>query len=234
MSEDPIRLADDPNEPAALRDDLASASGASAFGYDVDRGLAQLRATLGGGGAGGGGSTALAGGWKGIAVALVSIAGVGAVVWWLAQDRQPTAAREEAEPAPIAEGEAPAPIVSGSEAPAPAEPEEPAASDEAHGEGPSVAQPVRPERIYPDEITYVARARAALGDHPSRALSLAVEGQRHYRDGVLGEELEAIRILALARLGRIGEARRRAARFLDASPHHPMAAQVRRAVEGPP
>lgn len=61
-------------------------------------------------------------------------------------------------------------------------------------------------------------ARAALRTDPARALVLTEEHRRRFPRGLLAEERDAIRISALAALGRTEEARREAESF---SKDHP-------------
>jgi hypothetical protein len=68
------------------------------------------------------------------------------------------------------------------------------------------------------EVALLQRAQAALGSSPAQALALADEHQRRFRGGILAQEREVIAINALVRLGRTGEARSRAARFLAGYP----------------
>jgi hypothetical protein len=80
------------------------------------------------------------------------------------------------------------------------------------------------------EVKNLAEIRAAAASDPARALSLADEGNRKFSGGMLGEEREASAILALSRLGRTAEARRRAARFLEEHPRSSFAERVRLSV----
>jgi hypothetical protein len=71
-----------------------------------------------------------------------------------------------------------------------------------------------PDETYSLELALLQRARAAVakGDH-SAALAAIVEHQRRFPTGRLREEREALRVRALAGLGRNDEARRAAERF---------------------
>jgi hypothetical protein len=64
-----------------------------------------------------------------------------------------------------------------------------------------------------DEPQLIERARKALGTDPKRALSLTQEYQRRFPSGALAVEREVIALEALARLGQVAEARRRAVAF---------------------
>jgi len=68
------------------------------------------------------------------------------------------------------------------------------------------------------EPQLIERARKALGEHPKRALALTQEYQRRFPSGALSVEREVIALEALARLGRVAEARRRALAFEAAHP----------------
>jgi hypothetical protein len=68
------------------------------------------------------------------------------------------------------------------------------------------------------EMEHLARLRA-LGDRdPAQALALAAEGSRRFPTGLFAQEREAIAIGALVRLGRVPEARARAAAFVASYP----------------
>ena len=69
---------------------------------------------------------------------------------------------------------------------------------------------------------------------PERALSIVDEDTRLHESGALDEERDAVRIVALARLGRLDEARRAATQFEHDYPtslHHDL---VKRALAGGP
>lgn len=68
------------------------------------------------------------------------------------------------------------------------------------------------------EPELIERARKALGSDPKRALALTQEYGRRFPGGALTVEREVIAIEALARLGQIAEARRRALAFEVAHP----------------
>jgi hypothetical protein len=69
-----------------------------------------------------------------------------------------------------------------------------------------------------DEPQLIERARQALSADPKRALALTQEYQRRFPSGSLSVEREVIALEALARLGQVAEARRRALAF---QAHHP-------------
>jgi hypothetical protein len=80
------------------------------------------------------------------------------------------------------------------------------------------------------EVALLGRARAALTSDPAQALALTREGQRDFPRGVLGEEREAIAVLALARLGRRAEGAARGQAFLTRYPNGPFTERVRLAL----
>ncbi len=69
-----------------------------------------------------------------------------------------------------------------------------------------------------DEPQLIERARKALGADPKRALALTQEYQRRFPGGAFTVEREVIALDALARLGQVAEARRRARAFEVAHP----------------
>ena len=71
-----------------------------------------------------------------------------------------------------------------------------------------------------------ANAATRTGD-AGRALSLLDEHARRFPRGVLSEERDAERVLALCGAGRVGEAKLLAASFLSARPRSPLAGRVR-------
>jgi hypothetical protein len=87
------------------------------------------------------------------------------------------------------------------------------------------------------EVALLGRARAALASDPAQALALTQEGQRDFPRGVLGEEREAIAVLALLRLGRRTEGAARGQAFVTRYPDGPFTERVRLALgpsNGPP
>lgn len=66
-------------------------------------------------------------------------------------------------------------------------------------------------------------------DDPAIALQHLEEHARRFPHGVMEEEREAARIVALCQVGRADEARTLAARFLSERPTSPLAARVRAA-----
>jgi|SRR6185437_8781994 hypothetical protein len=80
-----------------------------------------------------------------------------------------------------------------------------------------------------EELHLLERARAAVarGDFEAAMIPLA-EHARRFREGRLAEEREALRVTALAELGRSAEARRAIAAFERRFPRSPVLAAVRR------
>lgn len=71
-----------------------------------------------------------------------------------------------------------------------------------------------------EEAAVIRSARAALGsDSPRRALALANEHAKRFREGLLAEERDAVRIQALCRLARHDEAALARAAFERRHPH---------------
>jgi hypothetical protein len=125
------------------------------------------------------------------------------------------------------------------EAPSPAESSKPRSAipaPTAHG-APASTHQVRPSQAdLPSsdvdgpptaeaEAALLDRAHQSLAADPSRALALTEEHRRDYPSGALGQESDLIAIEALAGLGRLGEARDRAAHFRE---RYPSSAHLRR------
>ena len=87
-----------------------------------------------------------------------------------------------------------------------------------------------PDDRYLQEATMVARARKSLSTDPSRTLALTEEIAREFPSGQLVEERRALEIRALAKLGRMDDAKERAAAFLADHAKGPHASAVRRAI----
>ncbi len=113
------------------------------------------------------------------------------------------------------------------EAPAAARAHVPAARPRVIAE--PVAAPVEPESApsLADELRVVDEARGALRDEPARALAALDDAARRFSRGQLADEREALRVEALARLGRWDEARVRAAALEARAPQSPQCARVR-------
>jgi hypothetical protein len=81
------------------------------------------------------------------------------------------------------------------------------------------------------EMEALMEAKHALAKNPSRALSLARDGERTFGKSILSEERQHVLILALIALGRLGEAERMAAPYLQNHPGSPFAKRVQRALD---
>lgn len=130
--------------------------------------------------------------------------------------------------APTAEeADAPAPL------PAPAaEPPRPASVARARPRAaPSTAAPEpEPASTLPQEVALLRRAQRAINaERPAEALTILADHAVRFPGGVMAEEREAARVVALCRAGRAAEARAAAARFLRERPSSPLAARVRAA-----
>ena len=81
-------------------------------------------------------------------------------------------------------------------------------------------QPAIPDERQPsDEAALLAKAWAALlRNEPDLALTLVGRAELTHPTGSLTEEAEALRISALAKLGRVGEAQLRADQFIEQYP----------------
>ncbi len=82
----------------------------------------------------------------------------------------------------------------------------------------------------PDEVELLSRAERLLRSEPSTALRLAEQHAKRFRASLLGQEREAVAILALSKLGRIDEARARERAFERTYPASPHTRRLRRAV----
>lgn len=236
MSEpnDPRRLHDDPATSEELRDVI----GALREGGRDERSRATIAAGLGsllaepaappGDGAGGssppGGSGGM--GTSGASRLLPIAGGVTGAIVLLAlllsatSKPKPVAApaeRDSVEPSvgvPVPT-RTPAEPVEAEPAPTPAEPEPAAQAARVRTAAARPAPPAEPTPAEPrSEIALLREARAAVTSQPSRALALCGDHQRHYPNGVLGEEREVIAVKALLALGRVGDAQRRGRSFL--------------------
>ncbi len=127
------------------------------------------------------------------------------------------AAEPVAEPVAIAEAPAAAPVAAVEPEPATARPR----------------PPLRPEDALKVEVELLGRARAAL-DHgsPDAALAALRHHGRRFADGQLAEEREALEIVALARLGKVGAAQSKANRFLRQHSRSLHSQAVRDAIAG--
>jgi hypothetical protein len=85
------------------------------------------------------------------------------------------------------------------------------------------------------ELAVLERARAAVakGDHTAALRAIALH-QRRFPDGVLREEREALRVRALAGLGKTGEAERAAAQFRERFPRSVLSPSIEESVKQAP
>lgn len=190
------------NEVAALEARLGPILGPSAIGPDSATGAA--------GGAGAGGA---AGGWLAkVGIAVTAAVGLTTGAVWLAGS---SASRHEA-PTTLTPPPGEKPHAERAAAPTGAEPPPPAEEPQATKPPPPSSRPsgTRP----PTEAELLEAARAALQADAQRALALVREHGSRYPSGVLAQEREVIAIEALKRLGRVGDARRRAEQFDRAYP----------------
>jgi hypothetical protein len=238
MSGEPRRWVDDPAVPQQLRSDLRSAAEAAPPGFDAEAGLERLQAALNGGATGLGTASATASAtgaatvptwlWGTLAV-LVAVTGVGVGVWLATGPGAHDAAKPPARSAPaVSAGDPPGATDRSGEA-HPAIPPQPSAETVAG----AAEEPSAPgsDDLAPDllrrEIAIVAQARAQLEAQPGEALALLERAHREIGPGVLGEEREALAVLALHRLRRTAAMRQRGRRFLQHHPESPFAARVR-------
>jgi hypothetical protein len=125
---------------------------------------------------------------------------------------------------------APAPSQRAAAAPAPAAASERACAPAASGPEPAAR---RPESTVADEARLVDDGVRALREGQAAcALSLLDTHARFYPEGVLAEERDAERALALAELGRVAEARAAAAAFLRKHPASPLGVRLRQRIPG--
>jgi hypothetical protein len=257
MSDEPRRLLDDPGTPAELRQELEAevrelwhhdaAAGLAALSAAIQSGSPPLPGGEGpdpGGGAGPGAAPAVAaakGGVlaKGLVVGLATVglaAGLtGAIATW---SRAPTPAPtptvlspETPTAGPIMAPPPEEPPAATAD-PAPPLPEtKPAPTVSARGASPAPVgltpspRPQAPRNA--EEIEHMIRLREKAASDPAAALRLAEEGRQRFAGGLFSIEREFIAIESLARLGRLGEARRRGEGLIAAHPSSPYADRVR-------
>ncbi|MEM6295541.1 MAG: hypothetical protein AAGA54_29980 [Myxococcota bacterium] len=260
MSNDPIRLIDDPSVVSGLRADLVEAASAGLEGFDVAAGAAGLQAAIAaevtGATAVSSGAAKAGAGWFGKAVIGAVLIG-GGVAAWLATRSEPeaspptarvVAAAEddetsktsskgpavelETEPkVPVLVPESPAPPSHVEEAPKPAAVDAAPVLRARHAPK-AGSKPAKPKADdYVREARLVADARKALRTDPRRALALLKDAKRSFPRGMLAEEREALTIIALAELGKVEDASRRGERFLKKHGKGPYAEAVRAAFD---
>lgn len=160
-----------------------------------------------------------------LGLAALGAVGLGVVAWVLASGPAPAPAPSAtavvSDPAPHATPRAPS-----VEPPAPLAPEPSSAPDPSRAPVSRESAPLSsvraaaalPARPAETEAEFLERARTALGQNPSVALSLANQHRARYPSGVLAEEREVIAIEALKRLGRSAEVERRIEAFVRRYP----------------
>jgi hypothetical protein len=237
------RLFDDPEQPAALRDDLLRSRDAGRDYPTADK-LDALRAALSdsarqplGEGAPLGRHLAwraLHPGWK--LAALLALGGAGGFIALRSLSPLPALPPEpmpaqppSAEPAAQDTAPAPTAVAQPSTAddsmPAPTAVRPPSAAD---GSAPAaVAQPsaAGDNALAPSsrrEIAQLVRIRALLEQDPAAAYRLAQRSEREFPSGLLREERQALAIVALAKTGARETARAKASEFFARFPQSPM------------
>jgi hypothetical protein len=95
----------------------------------------------------------------------------------------------------------------------------------------AVVESPAPQPSLAKELAVLDEARKALGSDPARALALVDQHDKGFPGGALGQEATVLRIDALARLGRTGEAKTLAQTFVAAHPDSPNAARVRKIID---
>ncbi|HEX2880004.1 MAG TPA: hypothetical protein VHO25_10775 [Polyangiaceae bacterium] len=182
-----------------------------------------------------------AGFWTTTKIALVCSAVVAgsAVTWGIARQesdtprsetRQVAAPATTAEPSPIV---AEQPATPASAEPEPAPPARPTA-DPSAAMSPAKNAGATGLPSISDELTLVRGAQQHLNrGEPAAALSLLSEHARRFPSGVLSEEREASRVLALCSLGKGAAARALANDFVRRAPRSPFVDRVRAACPEP-
>jgi hypothetical protein len=207
VSDDPVRLSAAGSEaPTALRDLLTEARGDVPTAAVLERMAARLP-----GAPPPVAPAAPTTGAPAVAKLAGALAVVGALVVggvWLGTRPAPTPP-----PAPAI------PVVTHAPA-ATAAPSRSPSAEPAPAEGKPTAEPA-PEPAKPSgpsEAVLLQRAQAALRSDPARALALTQEHRQRFPRGQLSQEREVIAIEALSRLGRAGEATKRAESFEKSYP----------------
>jgi hypothetical protein len=124
-------------------------------------------------------------------------------------------ARAPEVPTTTAHGATPPPAESAASAVGPLPSGEPAAELAPRGQGVGA---LSPPGEFEKEAQLLDRAREAVAANPAHALALTDEHAARFPMGRLGQEREVVAIGALVRLGRVEEAKARAARFTEAFP----------------
>jgi hypothetical protein len=231
MSGEPIRLLNDSSIRDELRERLSREAAAKPQ-YDVERGLARLRAAIASGAVGPSSvgeppsaklsvtNYAVKGSvWR--LAGVVGLAATAAIVGLRSWSPAQHVGRTDAV------GAAPAPVV----AAVPVVQQKPTPAmlgadvvDQLEG--------VDLSQLLPGtEAENLAQIEAALPKDPQQALYLANDGNRSFGEGALREQREASAIAALAALGKGSQARSRAQRFLKDFPKSPLSERVRQSAK---
>jgi len=112
----------------------------------------------------------------------------------------------------------------------PAEP--PVPSEKVRKPKPTTDHPESDDDRFLREAQLVAQARKQLGTNPQQALASTRKHDREFPKGALVEEARALEIRALAKLGRMDDAQRKADDFLREFGDGAHASAVRRAIAG--
>lgn len=249
---EPTRWLDDPSAAASLRGDLALGASATAGGVDYAATLTALRGAIAAQ-TGALAPAAVAGKSLGLKIALGGVLAIGAAAaWWTMREgaRNDAAPTHDARPVPVAVEQTPAPKPAVERARVPEEPTPVVVADPIPEPPAAVVDPVststdeptekvrKPKPIESDDDRYlreaqlVATARKQLGTSPQQALASTKKHSREFPKGALVEEARAIEIRALAKLGRMDDAQRKADDFLGTFGDGAHAAAVRRAIAG--
>ncbi len=260
MSGDPQRLFESSDVPAELRADLQRAREDDPAAYDVAAGVAAFEAAIADipagieaadpGTAAAVASKSATTTW--VLVATIGAATAGIVAWALARRDAEVEVAAEVEAAPQRR----APAVEDREPSEPTRAEPPAEPPEQAEITPDAPEPTEVEQDRekavratgsrskprpraaeptPDRLAAEMRATKAaeeqLRSDPTRALVLARQADREFRDGLFAQERQAIVVLALFELGRVDEALAKAKRYLARHPRGSFADKIRAAVE---
>jgi hypothetical protein len=257
MKNEPIRLRDDPDSPAAMRADLAEASApavaAIATAASATAALRLRDAIQSGGKLSAIGQVAhgmnLAGGlfamkalpWI-VGAILCSGAAVGALVLASPRATPPVAPQSAVTVPTVAAPVLPTPESSAEPSPVGVAPmnEAPEPRAASASPAPSATPQLRPRSssepadAVAAEMADLANLRKLARVDPEGALRAAEEGKRRFPGGLYGEDREAIAIGLLVQLGRSSEAKTRGAAFLARYPRSPFAEKVQQEIGAPP
>jgi len=212
---DPGRLKETPQLPAAVRHDLERVQGVTPVAYDTHAGLSRLQGVIAASTATAAIKTAL---WPWVtAVGVVSATLLGYVATQGTHDRA-SVSQTRSDVAPHAT------TVIDTATVAPASVVQPVAAIEPV----AVMKPaaVDPDALLRQETANLARAREAIESSPADALRLAEQGERRFVGGMFGQERRAIIVLSSLRLGR-SSAPAAARAFLELYPHSSLSDRIR-------